>query len=577
MALLCVPDEDGGELWPTLGPQVCDFLEERSIFGPGSWKGEAYRIDAEKRAWLYSSYEVYPRGHPFAGRRRYKRAGYSVRKGLAKTELGAEVVFAELHAEGPVRCDGFDANGQPVGRPVRDPYIPMLSVTIEQVEELAFGALYVLCTEGPDADLFDSTLERIIRIGERGADGKAVPLANSPGARDGARTTFQLFDEPHRLVLPRQILAHETMVANLEKRVLEDPWGMYIGTAGEQGEGSVAEGLHTEAEMIHDGIIDEPQLFYLHRDAGRVYDSTADPDADEESGHDLATLEGRIAAVTEASGPNGEYGPGQFRSIAKQWDRPLADTRYLQRVWLNLWAKAGAQAFDPIRWADLAVSEPIPDGSFVTAGFDGARFRDATGIVLTDIPTGRQQLWATWERPTDTEGRPVPDWEVPEHEILQAWTEVTKRFELYKAYCDPPYFVESVGSWATRWPDQFEEWWTNRLSPMAKAVRAYREAMLSRGVTWVRRLESDGRTVHPLDAAFARHIAAAGRKDLNLWEKDDESGEEVRLFILKKIHPDRKFDNAMAGCLSWRARLDALLAGAKPKPKPDVYVPIRIR
>jgi hypothetical protein len=132
----------------------------------------------------------------------------------------AWVAFAELHPDGPVRCDGFDTNGNPVGRPVVDPYIPMLAVTAEQVEELAYGALYVMVTEGPDADLFDATNERIIRLSPTGrADGKAVPLSNSPGSRDGARTTFQCFDEPHRLILPRMIEAHETMVANLEKRV----------------------------------------------------------------------------------------------------------------------------------------------------------------------------------------------------------------------------------------------------------------------------------------------------------------------------------------------------------------------
>lgn len=578
MGLLVVPGMDG-EPWPTLGAQVCDFLEDRSIFGPGSLKGQPYRLDDDKRALIYSAYEVYPKWHEWAGRRRYKRVGYSVRKGLAKTELGAQVVFAELHREGPVRCDGFDAHGEPVGRPVPDPYIPMLAVTVEQVEELAYGALYVLCTEGPDADLFDATLDRILRLGERGADGKAVPLANSPGARDGARTTFQLFDEPHRLVLPRQVEAHNTMVANLEKRALEDPWGMYVGTAGEQGEGSVAEGLHAEAEMIRDGTIEDPQLFYLHRDAGQVYDSNVTGPQDH--GHDLATLDGRVDAIREASGPNPEYGPGQFVSIARQWDRPTADRSYLQRVWLNLWVKAGAQAFDPSRWGQLAVEEPIPDGAFVTAGFDGARFRDSVGIVLTDIATGRQQCWAAWERPTDSEGRDVDEWEVPEDEILEAWRQITTRFELWKAYCDPPYFVESVGSWATKWPDQFEEWWTNRLSPMAKAVRAYREGMLSGGVTHVRRVTArtpDGvPIIHTLDSAFDRHVAAAGRKDLNLWDKDDQTGQEVRLFILRKLHPDRKFDLAMAGCLSWRARIDALLAGAQPKPKIDVFVPIRIR
>src|SRR3546814_9792200 len=67
--------------------------------------------------------------------------------------------------------------------------------------------------------MFDISLERIIRLNERGrGDGQAVPVSNSPGSRDGALTTFQHFDEPHRLFMPRHIAAHETMAANLTKR-----------------------------------------------------------------------------------------------------------------------------------------------------------------------------------------------------------------------------------------------------------------------------------------------------------------------------------------------------------------------
>jgi hypothetical protein len=547
VALLVVPPLDE-EPWPTLGAQVCEFLEERSIFGPGSLKGQPYQIDDEFRAQLYRAYEVYPKGHPWAGRRRFKRVGISVRKGLAKTEKLAEIVFVELHPEGPVRCDGFDARGEPVGRPVRDPYIPLLAVTVEQVEELAYGALYTIVTEGPDADLFDSSLERIMRLDEHGrADGKAVPLSNSPGARDGARTTFQGFDEPHRLFLPRAVDAHETMVANLEKRVLEDPWGAYVGTAGEPGQGSIAEGLHAEAELIARGEIDEPQLFYFYRWAGKTYD--------------LAELDQRIDAVAEATGPIGEYGPGQFHSIAKQWDRPKADKKYLERVWLNRWTRSEAQAFDANRWVEeLARAEEIPKGAFVAAGFDGARFRDSTGIVLTDIATGRQQLWATWERPVD-----VDEWEVPEPEVTAAWEQINERFELWRCYGDPPHWTETFGSWAARWPDRFEEWWTNRVSYMAKAVRAYREGQATGAVTHV------SREGNAQDDAFDRHIAAAGRKDVNLWDDDGS-----RLFVLQKIHEDRKFDNAMAGCLSWTAYLDAVKSGAKPRGA-EMFVPYRIR
>lgn len=563
MATLVVPRLDE-ELWPTLGPQIVDFFEGRegysgAIYGPGSLHGQDYVVDDEFKAQLYRLYEVYPKGHQWAGRRRFKRGGISCRKGLAKTEKLALISYAELHPDGPVRCDGFDAYGNPVARPVVDPYIPLLAVTVEQVEELAYGALYYIVTEGPDADLFDAALERIVRLGLHGeADGKCVPLSNSPGARDGARTTFQGFDEPHRLFLPRQVAAHETMVANLEKRVLEDPWGLYVGTAGELGQGSIAEGLHAEAEAIARGDIDEPALFYAHRDAGQVHEGSG------ERGHDLSTIEGRVEAITEASGPIGEFGPGQFHSIAKQWDRPKADKRYLQRVWLNLWVKSGDQAFDPKRWAELGRNTEIPKGASVVSGFDGARFRDATAIVLTDLETGLQQPWGVWERPLDAED----DWEVPEDEVTSAWEAAVKRFNLRKVYGDPPHWTETFGSWSARWPDIFEEWWTARKSPMAYAIRAYREAHATGAATHTHRIAGD--SVHPLDEAFDRHIAAAGRKDVNLWDDDGQ-----RLCVLCKIHPDRKFDTAMAGCLSWKAYVDGITKGWAVKQR--FVAPARLR
>lgn len=535
MSVLIVPELDD-EPWPTLGPQVASLIEECSIFGPGSLKGEPARLDDEKRAALYRMYEVYPQGHEFAGRRRFKRAAISWRKGLAKTEFMAWVAFAELHPDGPVRCDGFDASGNPVGRPVADPYIPMLAVTSEQVEELAFGALAVMCSEGPDADLFDVSLERIIRLSSSGrADGKAVPLSNSPGSRDGARTTFQCFDEPHRLFLPRQKDAHETMVANLEKRALEDPWGLYVGTAGELGQGSIAEGLLDEANDIAKGEVDDPQLFFFHREAS--------------PGYDLDSRDERIEAVREASGPVGEYGPGQFLSIARQWERKAADKAYLERVWLNRWVKSGRQAFDVKRWAELGVDSTIPAGSLVAAGFDGARFRDSTAIVITDIATGLQQVWGLWERPTDADD----DWQVDESEVSESLAELMKTHQVWRMYADPPHWTETVADWAGKYPGQVVEWWTNRKFQAAKAVRKYREAMESGAISWS--------TEAPFADQFNSHIAAAGRKVVNVFDDDGQ-----QLYILDKIHPDRKFDAAMAGLLSWEAYLEARSSGAKPTP-----------
>lgn len=544
--MLIVPPLDPRP-FPTLGPQICEFIEERCVFGPGSLKGQPARLDEEKRAAVYRMYEVFPHGHPRAGRRRFKRVGLSWRKGTAKTEFAAWIVFCELHPDAPVRCGGFDRYKRPVGRPVTDPYIPMVAYTKDQTEELAFGALYFIVSNSPDADLFDIQKDQIVRLDRRGQpDGKAVPLSGSPNARDGARTTHQHFDEPHRLYLPKQREAHETMLGNMPKRPIEDPWTFYTTTAGEPGQGSVAELVHHEAQLIAEGQVADPELFYFHREAG--------------PGHDMDTLEGRVAAVAEATGPVGEYLPGQFVDIARQWDRPKADKAYLERVWTNRWLRSAQQGFDVKRWGEIVDEEPIPAGAFVSAGFDGARFRDSTGIVLTDIDTGRQQLWATWERPVDVE-----EWEIDEAEVTAAFEQVIDTFELFRCFGDPPHWTETFGSWSARWPDLFEEWWTHRVRAMAFAVRDYHEAMTAGAVRHV------SRKGNLVDQSFDRHIAAAGRKDVNIYDDDGR-----RLYVLQKVHPERKFDNAMAGCLSWQARLEAIRTGARPRSKAFV-APRRLR
>lgn len=541
--LLVVPGPDP-EPWPTLGPQICALIEDRAVYGPGSLQGEPYVIDPEFRAFIYRAYEVFPKGHEWQGRRRFKRVGLSVRKGLAKTEKQALLAFCELHPEGPTRFDGWDASGDPVGRPVRAPYIPMLAVSVEQVEELAFGALTYIISEGPDADLFDVSKERICRLDERGReDGKAVPLANSPGARDGARTTMNCFDEPHRLFLPRQLQAHQTMDANLPKRPLDDPWSLYVGTAGAPGQGSVAENVHAEALKIDKGDIERPDLFYLYRT--------------DDGGHDLSKKSERIKAIAEATGPAGEFGPGQFDEIASQWDRPGADTAFLERVWLNRWRQGMSQAFDMNKVTGLKVPESIPDGAFVTAGFDGARFRDATALTVTDIATGRQQLLGCWERPEFVE-----DWEVPEDEVTDLVADMMGRYQVWRMYCDPPHWTEAVASWAARWPDQVIEWHTVRKAQMASAVRAYAEAIDSGLVTFAE---------NPWRDILLRHMGNAGRRELRIL--DDEG---KPLWTLKKQDGrlEDKFDAAMAAVLSWVACVDARRDGAKPRRK--AYLPRRI-
>jgi hypothetical protein len=71
------------------------------VFGPGDLRGQPAKLDDEKRGLIYRMYEVFPKGHAQAGRRRFKRVAVSLRKGSAKTELAAWIAICELHPGRP--------------------------------------------------------------------------------------------------------------------------------------------------------------------------------------------------------------------------------------------------------------------------------------------------------------------------------------------------------------------------------------------------------------------------------------------------------------------------------------------
>ncbi|GAA2418201.1 terminase [Mycolicibacterium llatzerense] len=543
MDLIVPPIED--EFYPTLGDQVCDFLEERACFGPGDLKGQPLVLDDDRRFIIHRAYEVWPEGHRRAGKRRWKRIAMSVRKGAAKTELAALIAFAELHPESPVRFNGFDEDadfGLAQGRPVVDPYIPMLANAKLQVEELAYGALKLICEECVDADLFDPGADRIIRLDDRGrADGKAVPLANSPDSNDGGRTTFQCFDETHRLYLPSERGAVVTMEANLGKRVAQDPWSMSTTTAGEPGQNSVAETDHFEAEAMKRGEIKRPRMWYFHRQAS--------------DGWDMNVFEDRVEAIREASGDD-LAARTDLEDLASQWDIPGADKPYLERVWTNRWTQQGASAFNQRRFKSLGLpGELIPRGAFVTLGFDGARFRDSTGLVLTDVRTGMQQKLFLEEKPTDG----ADDWEVSEDLVDAAVRQAFKSYRVLLFYADPPFWNSTVGIWSARYGESkytkrpiVQEFWTSRQERMIRAIQAYQDAIASGALS---HNEDD-------DGDLVRHVGNAGKKLLN--RQDPETGQF--LWILGKLHKDRKFDLCMAAILSWQARMDALKYLPKKRP-----------
>lgn len=526
MTILMVPAEDEA-MWPTLGPLVCQFIEQNLVYGPGDLLGEPVHLDDEKRAFIWKWYELYPPSHPQAGRRRFERVCLSLSKGQAKTELAAWIAAAELHHDAPVRFAAWDKRGRPLGQPIRDPYIAMVAYDEEQTELLAYGALKAILEESPIAQDFDIGLERIAR---RRGDGRAEALSSSPNARDGARTTFQHFDETHLMTLPKLKRTHTTMLANISKRQMADGWSLETTTAPEPGAGSVAEETMAYARAVMEGRIKTHNLFFFHRQASET--------------HDLDTEEGARDALLEAYGPTALWANIEAKMNLRQ------DPQYPRREWMryfcNMPVRQASRAFDTVQWAKL--SKPgyvIPDGALVTLGFDGALYQDATGLVLTEVESGHQHVVGVWERPYGPAG---DDWQVPAQEVDDAVAAAFQRWNVWRMYADPPYWQGWVDKWAGQYgKERVVEWWTNRRTPMTRALEAFGTAIQS------------GALSHDGHEALARHIANAHKHEL---KQLDEQRRPLWLIRKERSDSPNKIDLAMAAVLSWEARNDAIAANA---------------
>ncbi len=526
---------DDSVKWPTLGPQVVTWMEDNLVFGPGDLRGKPLILDDEQRGFIYKFYEVYPHGHPNAGRRRFRRCALSLAKGLRKTELAAFIAAAELHADAPVRFNGWRGRGLAPGKGVTDPFVILVAYTEEQSDELAYGALRVILQESRLARDYDIGLERIIR---KSGAGKAVSLSGSPNARDGARTTFQVFDETHRMTLPRLKAAHQTMQANLPKRKLSDAWALEITTAPEPGAGSIAEGTMDYAQAIIDGKASDDSLFFFHRQA-----------SDE---HDLTTREGARAAVIEASGQ--AAGWRDIDAIVALWGDLTSDRNYWERVWCNRVVQSSTQAFDVPKWRTLkASSNPVQPGDMITLGFDGAQFHDSTALIATHVKTGYQWKAGLWQCPV---GRST--WQIPVAEVDACVRDYFERFNVWRFYGDP----YSWQSWIAVWQGLFGETrvierWTNKYLLMSRAVEAFHTAI------------TDGTISHSGDPDVERHIGNSRKQFLG--QRDDQ-GKPLWVISKDRQESPHKIDAAIASVLSLEARSDAIAAGVLAEPQYEIAV-----
>lgn len=236
--------------FPSLGWQLLDWWAE---YLPSPRDPSAPLLFTDEQAMQLVEWF---RLDPLTGKLVYRR-GYSRRsKGWGKSPVEAAKAIAEL--VGPVRFDGWDSNGDPVGRPwglKNDPraWVQIGAISEDQTDN-TWSVVHYLLTENDgraaDALGIDAGLTRCFLRNQPGA--KLEPVTSAAGSREGQPITYGVIDESHLMLssnggvkLARTIRRN---VAKMGGRSYETTNAFRIG------EGSVAESSYNAVRAGSPGI-----------------------------------------------------------------------------------------------------------------------------------------------------------------------------------------------------------------------------------------------------------------------------------------------------------------------------------
>lgn len=508
--------------FPTLGWEVVAWIEAMLVHGPGDVQGQPIVLDDEQVRFICHAYRLRE-----DGRRAIRRAFFSRPKGRAKSELAGMIACAE--ALGPVRFDGWDAHGDPVGRPVVSPSISCFATEEGQAGNTYDNITFML----REGDAFreygfrdpDIGLTRVVVPG----GGEITPATSGASSKDGGKDTFVVFDETHLYVTRVLKQLHATVRRNLGKRKAAEPWALETSTMYAAGQESVAEETHAYALRLAE----------LGRDEGLLFDHREAPWVDDLL-HDDESL---LAALAYVYGDAAGWMPLD-RIMAEVRD-PQSSEEDSRRYWLNQPTRTADSWMDRRHWDAVGSTDELEPGELITLGFDGSVFDDATALVACRVEDGKLFPLGVWEKP---EGPVGNGWQAPAEEVDARVAWAMKEYQVWRLYADPPYWQDSLARWAKEWPTTIVEWWTNRDRAMCAAVERLETAVrmeLAAGTTGV----------HNGDPTLARHVGNARRKTVR-------SGTLLRKEAPKSA---RKIDAAMAAILAYEARGDAIAAGVKKK------------
>lgn len=481
-------------------------------------EGSPLIFTREQATILLRWYQIDPASGEFVYRRGCSRRS----KGWGKSPVEAAKVIAEL--AGPVRFDGWDADGNPVGRPWGtkgdpDPWVQVAAVSEDQTDNTYSVVNYFLSANDGRAAGELRVDHGITRCYLRDRPGRLEPVTAAAGSREGQPVTYGQLDETH-LWTTRN--GGVRLARTIRRNVAKMNGRSYETTNSyEPAMGSVAEDTHKAANRGFAGI------FYDAVEAPPVKPE----DTDDELAEALAVAYGDAWWV-------------DLERIVREIRDPDTPWEDAERFFFNHSVAGQGRAVDPKRWEALIRRDGRPEpGTRIGLGFDGSISDDAT-ILRGCTAEGYSFALGEWIRdPADR------DWRVPRREVHEAVADAFSTYRVGRMLCDPAKWWTEIETWAARWGDEVVLFFdTNQDRRMAPAVDRWMTAL------------REGTHTNDGNPTVVAHVAAAHRRKAKATAPDDDSR---TLYTIVKGEDGSKIDAAVADILAFEA---AMTMPVKRKP-----------
>lgn len=536
------PAED--EAFPSLGWYVADWMAEY-LAAPDRDEVEPFEVTREQLEFLVRLYEI----DPSSGRRVKHRAVLQRPRGWGKSPFVAAIAAAEALAD--VVPDGWDAKGQPIGKPwstVRTPLVLVTAVTEDQTRN-TWSPLLEMLRDGSAVDEYGvEPMDSFVALRK----GRIEQRTSSARSAKGARPVFASLDQTEEWVAsnggPRFAQVLRNNATKIGGITLETP------NAFTPGEESVAEKSAQFWDQIKSGkyrnLSEIRTLLYDHREAPPTTD--------------VADRESLIAGLRVAYGDSSDHEDGcvlhsppcppgwsPIGRIASDFFDTSNDPQVMRSDFLNQITHA-ADAW--LSQPDLAaISRPetqVTRYEPIVLGFDGSRGRtkgkpDATALVACRVVDGYLFKVGVWEAP---EGPKAQEWRVPDLEVKAAVDQAFRDYNVVGFYADPAMWDGHVADWEAKYARRLKIGVT-RDQPIAFNTRSISKVVY--GFESLHAAIVNGEASYDGSYDLTRHFLNARRQAVR-------SG-----IVLRKPNDNylAKIDAAYAAMLAWSARLDAVGKG----------------